>query len=103
MENTGRVGETAVAIGINKWSISTVIRVVIVIIIIYSIISAWDDWIDSVVRKYFGLDKSLQGKFTFAAVITTIGIAIFLIFKIHPFHAMGINHKTVIKNGLSLA
>lgn len=95
MESIKQNIEANVAVSSHGWSISTVIRVVLVVIIIYSIISAWDDWVDSMLRKYFGLDKTLQGKFTFAILVTMIGIAIFLVCKIHPFHAMGIKHKTV--------
>jgi len=76
---------------ITRWTIRVVLKLIVIIIIIYLIISAWDAWLDAVIKKYFNLDKSLSGKFMLAVIATLIGIMIFCLFKIHPLHAIGLS------------
>lgn len=71
------------------------IKVIILAIVVFNIVTAWDEWIDALIKEHFGLDKSVWGRFQLAIVVTALSIAIFALFYTNPVFIIGVSERVL--------
>lgn len=68
----------------------TIFRLVIALVSVYFMISAWDDFLDEAIRKFFHLDDTLSGRLFRAFLASVIAAFVLMVLKIDLDDLMGI-------------
>lgn len=71
-------------------SFQTILRIVAALVAVYFMVSAWDDFLDEGIRKLFGLQETVGGRFLRALIASLIALTVLMIVQIHLDDLMGI-------------